>query len=822
MIDHPYARWLDKIHNPSQYIGEEVNSIIKVREAVDCRLAICFPELYGIGMSNLGVKILYSAVNERKTLWAERFFAPEPDFEQILRNENVALRSHESHDPLSDFDVIGFSIPTELCYSEILAMLELGKVPLLGSERGDDDPIVIGGGPSIFNPEPISDFFDMFFIGEAEILLPEICETIGRLRKANVPKDKILEEVAKVEGIYVPSHFSVLYDGIKVAEVTHLKKNLPKPIKYFLSDLNNSPYPFKMVIPYGQPVFDRLSVEIDRGCTVGCRYCQAGITYRPVRERAPSEVLRIAEYGMKSTGFDNISLASLSSGDYSSIEPLVKTLMDEMEKQHVAISLPSLRSGSLTRDMIDTISRVRKTGFTITAEAGNERLRWVINKNISDDEIIDTARKVLSGGWTTLKMYFMIGLPTETDEDVYSIPEMVKKIVSLSENGKRFKSINVGVAQFVPKPHTAFQWVAMDSFETLLRKKTILIGAFRKMKKVSMKGHEVEMSFLEGVFSRGDRRLGAVIKKAYEKGCRLDGWSDYFRYDLWLEAFAECGIKPEEYANRKRQQDETLPWDHINVGVNKKYLLRELALSEKGEISEDCRNNKCLGCGMNKEHKIIAKSETFPLPSAVYKRVDNEKLHHFRLHFRKAGLSKYLSHLELKSAITRALKRGGLPVAYSEGFHPHPKLSFGPALSVGVESHYELLDLALEENMPPEYILKTINMNFEKGLEVYQVNKLLPPFSSIQSEIKSATYEVLLSEESGNKVFEPLLRVLMEMDGVEILEKSESMDFIKFESVHLGILTRIRKVLPDFSLGPDVRLVKTGISLEKPMKKAGV
>ncbi len=817
MTEHPYEKWLDRARNPSQYIGGEVNAVIKDASAIDCRLALCFPDLYKIGMSNLGLKILYSVVNARPNFWAERFFAPEPDMEKILRDSGEPLRSLESHDPLSAFDVVGFSIATELCHTEILVILDLGGIPLLRNQRKESDPIVIGGGPSVYNPEPIADFFDLFVLGEAEDILPEICRIVGDCRKKWVARKEILRELASLEGVYVPSFFEVSYDGPAIKDIKPLQPSMPAPKRIFISDLNASPYPFDMVIPYGQPVFDRLSVEVDRGCTGGCRFCQAGITYRPVRERKPSGVLNIIHTGLKETGYDEVSLASLSSGDYSCIEPLVKRLMDETEREHVSLSLPSLRSGTLTEELISQVGRVRKTGFTITAEAGNERLRRVINKNISDDEIIQTAQNVLEGGWRHLKLYFMIGLPTETDEDVESIARLVNRIRNLTAGGKRFRQINVGVSQFVPKPFTPFQWVAMDSPESLLAKKLKLAGAFRKMGPVSLKGHEVEASFIEGIFARGDRRMGKAILKAYMKGCRLDNWRDYFRYDLWLESFEESGIDPSAYANRERGEDETLPWDHIDIGVSKKFLLKELNFSKQEITTEDCRGGSCNACGLNPKYKNIATAPELPSACPVTEAKETEKSWRYRIAFNKIGIARYLSHLELKTAFARAVRRAGFPVVFSQGMHPHPKFSFGPAVSVGIGSLCEFIDVELETEHDEKEFCDALNRRLENGLEVTGAALMTPPYKSIQAATAETVYELFYEKPSTEFPIEAVKAFLDGLEGIDTgYETKESGTCLRITTVNPGILSKIRKEFPDFMLGGGIRLVKTNVIMGVP------
>ncbi len=818
MTKHPYGKWLDKVQNPSQYLGEEINAVIKDAGLISCRMALCFPDIYKIGMSNLGVKILYSIINSHKDLWAERVFAVEGDLEDILRENAEPLRSLESHSPLCEFDILGFSISTELCYTEILNMLELGAVPLLAKDRKDADPFVIAGGPSVYNPEPIADFFDFFVLGEGEDVLPEICKKVGECRKAGIRRAEIIRQISAIKGVYVPSFYDISYDGAKVKSITKKDENLPNPAKVYIEDINDSPYPLDMIIPYGQPVFDRLSVEIDRGCTGGCRFCQAGITYRPVRERNPKKVLEIVEKGLAATGFDDVSLASLSSGDVGNIEPLVKLLMDKTEKDKVSLSLPSMRSGTLTDELIAEISRVRQTGFTITGEAGSERLRAVINKKISDEEIIDTARKVLRGGWRNLKLYFMIGLPTETDEDVESIVSLVKKIDALIENGKRFRKINVGVSQFVPKPFTAFQWVPMDSVEELLRKKIILIKAFKKMKAASLKGHEVEMSFIEGVFARGDRRLGAVIQKAFKKGCRLDGWSDKFRYDFWLDAFEESGIEPSDYTVREREQGETFPWEHIDIGVSRKYLFREYSLSRQEEITNDCRTDKCLACGLHKKHKRLEELiEPLERMKAESDNSDGKDAFRYRFAFRKVGLARYLSHLEIKTAFGRAVRRAGLPVAYSQGKHPHPKFHFGPAVSVGISSLCEFIDVDLTQEIATVELLDTMRDKFEKGLEFYDVSFLERKYSSIQASTLKTVFSIGFGPEA---IYTPedIQKALEGQKGVlaSVAEPSDGcVALLRIETETPGILSKIRKGLPYFIAG-------NGITIEKSKVDMGV
>jgi len=815
MTKHPYERFLDRVHSPAQYVGNEVHSVVHPKSPVRCRIALCFPELYSIGMSHLGLKILYSIANNSPDLAAERFFTPEPDMEQLLRETGELLRSLESHDPLGEFDIVGFSIPTELCFTGILTMLDLGGIPLKRADRDETHPLIVGGGASVFNPEPVADFFDIFIMGDAEEALPATARAYAACKREGLPKNETLRRLARIEGVCVPSLFTVEYDGVKIQSITPAAPDIKKPRRAILDDLGKSPFPYDMVIPYGQPVFDRLSVEIDRGCTGGCRYCQAGMTYRPVRERKADDIIGIIERGVRETGFDDVTLASLTSGDYSSIEQLVTMVMDKTEDARVAVSLPSLRSGTLSDNLIKQISRVRKTGFTITAEAGSERLRRVINKKITDDEIVETARKVLANGWRVLKLYFMIGLPTETDEDVEGIVRLVEKINYMKENGKRFQTINVGVSQFVPKAHTPFQWVAMDRPEELLRKKEMVYEGFRRMRAVKLKGHEVEMSYMEGVFSRGDRRLAEVVLNAYRKGCRLDGWSEHFRFDLWREAFADAGLDADNFALRARDKDEALPWDYLDIGVAKKFLLRDLKDAEKEIESPDCRYGVCQGCGLPADDNIIQNPAEHPAPRQRARREETNTAGRYRISFRKEGPARFISHLDMVTAFGRAFRRAGLPVAYSQGFHPHQRMSFGSALPVGVVSLAESLDVEMATPAEPSEIMEKLNRQLERGLTIYSVALMTPPYRSIQSAAAFIVWEITDTGEMSPPLADARA-ALDKMDGMlsTIITESAGQKTLRFEYLLDGALTKLKKQVPGFALSADRRLTKVAVIMK--------
>ncbi len=823
MINHPYEPFLDEVRNPSQYVGNEVRAVVKEKGGVRCRVALCFPELYSIGMSHLGLKILYSVVNNREGLWAERFFAPEPDMEAMLRREGQPLRSLESHDPLSAFDIVGISISTELCFTGILTILDLGNVPLTSAERSENDPLVIGGGASVFNPEPVADFFDLFVMGDAEEVLPLLADRYADLKAQKTGRKDILRALADIEGVYVPSFFNVTYDGHRVAAITPVAEGLPKPRRAILKDLSQSPFPMDMVIPYGQPVFDRLTVEIDRGCTGGCRYCQAGMVYRPVRERRPDEVLAIIDTALKRTGYDDVSLASLSSGDNGNIEHLVTTLMDKTARENISVSLPSLRSGTLTAPLIRQIARVRKTGFTITAEAGSERLRRVINKKITNEEIVETARKVLAGGWRQLKLYFMIGLPTETDEDVEGIVRLVEEINRLREGNHKFQNINAGVSQFVPKAHTPFQWEPMSSMEENMRKKMMLSDAFRRMRGVQLKGHDVEMSWMEGVFSRGDRRLAPVVRRAYENGCRLDGWSEHFKLDVWREAFAECGVDPDEYVLRRRGIDETLPWDHLNIGISKKYLKRELKDAMAEVLTPDCRFDNCLGCGLPANDNVIQPVVPSPPISPAPVAEEEAPVYKYRLTFRKEGMARYLSHLEMLNGYSRALRRAALQAAHSGGFHPHVKIAFGAALPVGTVSLCEMVDIDLEKPVEPAILVQRLNAELERGIVIERAEARTPPYRSIQSATEKTLW-IMTDNGSETPSIDAVKAVMDGIAGLTIIsfEREGEKASLRFESTLEGFWGKLRTAFPGFRLTGRRKLVKYGAVMKVPGEKKSV
>ncbi len=596
-------RVLNRVEKPARYIGMEQNSVIKDLDKVKVKFAFSFPDVYDVGMSHLGLHILYNLINEEEDFACERVFAPWTDMEEEMRRENLPLFTLENKEEVNNFDFLGFTLQYEMSYTNILNILDLSHIPLLSKDRTDEHPFVIAGGPCAYNPEPIADFIDFFVIGEGEEATLDILKLYKEHKEENWDREEFLKEVAKIEGIYVPKFYDILYneDGT-INERIALNEVAPKVIKKrMVKDLDAMYAPEKMIVPFIETVHDRVVMEIFRGCTRGCRFCQAGMIYRPIREKSVDRVVELAEKLIQSTGYENVSLSSLSSCDYSELYSLISKLMDRFEEKKVGISLPSLRLDSFSIDILKEIEKVRKSGLTFAPEAGSQRLRDVINKGITEDDLINTVSYVFKEGWSTIKLYFMIGLPTETDEDVMGIKELAYKVKDLffalpKEERKGNLKVTASASCFVPKPFTPFQWMGQDSMDEFYRK-IYLVKNSIKDSKVTFNYHDPELSFLEAVIARGDRRISKLILRAWEKGCKFDGWSEHFKYDTWVQAMEETNIDSSFYALRNRSLDEVLPWDFINPGVSKEYLIREYKKSLESETTGDCRE-QCRGCGI--------------------------------------------------------------------------------------------------------------------------------------------------------------------------------------------------------------------------------
>ena len=601
---------LMKIEKPARYIGNEVNAVVKDLNNIDVRFCMCFPDVYEIGMSHLGIQILYGMLNSWDDVWCERVYSPWVDLDAIMRKENIPLFALESQDPVKNFDFLGITIQYEMCYTNILQVLDLAQIPLLAEERGDDCPIVIGGGPCTYNPEPIADFFDIFYIGEGETQYRPLIDLYKKCRGEKVGREEFLRRAAKLPGMYVPRFYETTYheDGT-IASFRPTEEGISATIrKELVTDMTDSFYPMKPVVPYIKVTQDRVVLEIQRGCIRGCRFCQAGMVYRPVRERSLEELKRLARTMLKSTGHEEISLSSLSSSDYTKLEGIVNFLIDEFDGKGVNVSLPSLRIDAFSLDVMSKVQDVKKSSLTFAPEAGSQRLRNVINKGLTEENILNGSAEAFKGGWNRVKLYFMLGLPTETVEDMQGIAELSEKVAEVyydtvpkeQRHGK--VQVTASTSFFVPKPFTPFQWAPMCTKEQFLERASIVNHRMKEMlnkKSLRYNWHEADVTVLEGVLARGDRKVAAVIEEAYRKGAIYDSWSEYFNNDIWMKAFETCGVDIDFYTTRERSLDEVFPWDFIDAGVTKDFLKREWANAQAETVTPNCRM-RCSGCGVRK------------------------------------------------------------------------------------------------------------------------------------------------------------------------------------------------------------------------------
>lgn len=604
MIKKEVEKILQYVQKPARYVGGELNSVIKDVNKVDIRYAFCFPDIYEIGMSHLGMKILYGLVNEREDAWCERVFAPDIDMEEQMRKHNVPLFALESGDYIKDFDMIGFTLMYELCYTNVLNMLDLAGIPLFSKDRTELAPIVCVGGPCACNPEPIADFVDIVFLGDGEESTNAVIDLLKECKKNGASKQEFLLKAKDITGVYVPSFYKDSYnDDGTLKKLVPINDAPEKVKKSIVSDMNKCYYPKEFVVPFISIVHDRAVEEIFRGCIRGCRFCQAGFIYRPIREKSVETISAQSKALIESTGYDELSLCSLSTSDHSQVNEMLTSLIDWTVKDKINLSLPSLRVDNFSDDLVDKLNKVRKSGLTFAPEAGTQRLRDVINKNVTEEEVIKTCTKAFDNGWTTVKLYFMMGLPTETMEDIEGIANLGMDVIhAFYNNPNRQKGtglqVNISCSSFIPKPFTPFQWEPEDTMESLKAKQKHLLESIPS-KKIKVSYHETPTSLLEGVLARGDRRLSAVLYSAYKKGCKFDSWDEHFKFDAWMEAFEENNLDPYFYTQRRRDFSEVLPWDHLDYGISRKFLERENIKAHENETTPHCRI-QCAGCGANK------------------------------------------------------------------------------------------------------------------------------------------------------------------------------------------------------------------------------
>jgi len=811
--------FLPYVNKPGRYIGQEYNLPSQKDGSSPFHCALVFPDLYEIGMSHQGLQILYHILNSSGDISAERCFCPDIDAEKILRAREIPLSSLESGRPLADFDLVGITLPHELCYTNILTILERSKIPFYSKERQEHHPIILGGGTCALNPEPVADFFDVILLGDGEEPIVEIAQQLHTARQNGVSRRQQIEQLVAIDGLYIPHHYSPVYDADgRILKMEHSSSVPDKITRRVLARLDQLDHLFHPIVPNSRIVHDRLGIEVARGCTRGCRFCQAGITYRPVRERSVSQIMELAEKGIAHSGFEELALLSLSTGDYSCLPELLPKLMDTFSRDFVSVSLPSMRVGTLTQDLMDEIKRVRKTGFTLAPEAGSERLRLAINKGISEKDLLASARDAFNLGWSLIKLYFMIGLPTETTDDIDAIVDLAMKTAEAGKvSGHGRKRVTVSIGTFVPKPHTPFQWEAQLGIQQS-QKRINRIKEKMPRRGFNLKWHDPKQSFLEGVFSRGDRRLAELIVKAWQMGARLDSWSDHFHLQRWIDCAERCDIDLEFYL-RKRDKAEILPWSHLSTGVEKDFLLEELDKTEKGEYTPDCRYHGCQNCGLCDFETIApvvhknAPTDSIPQEQSNIQEITEEPgaggKFTYLVTYARTGIICYLGHLEFLQIIFRALKRAKIKTNFSQGYNPSPKVSFSQALPVGTESFCEYFIMELPTPLDDCKLQATLLSEvMPKGLVITEIR----PYSDRVPQELQTTYHVSLDTE------------LTEQDRnrIESFLRAESF-FIsrkrKGKTKQIDIRPMIERIIVVANAAVSIKIItKSGLPGIKPLK----
>lgn len=795
LFEHPYASFLARVARPNRYTGAEYNVVRKDWSSVGAKVCLAFPDIYDIGMSHLGYRILYKLLNDDPRIVAERCYTPWIDMQEQLLARGLLLASLESVRPLCDFDVVGFSLQYELTYTNVLSMLQLGGIPLRSAARGDEDPLILAGGPVATHAEPLAPFVDAFLIGDGEEAAREIALCWVDARREGLARKERLLRLAQIRGVYVPSLYDVAPDpesGLLVVQRPQ-RADVPFPVeRRLVDDLNRFPFPDDAPVGGPEAIFDRMSIEVARGCTEGCRFCQAGMIYRPVRERDPEQVVDTVLRALEKSGQDEVSLTALSTADVSCISPLIKRLVEKTAPERVSLSVASLRAYGLAEDLLDDMRKVRATGLTFAPEAGTQRMRDVINKNVTEEQLLETAERVFSRGFDKMKLYFILGLPTEADEDVLGIAEVGKSALAVGKRVGKRPQVTISVSTHVPKPHTPFQWCAMDRLEEVQRKQALLRGAVRGGRGLNLRVHSSTTSVLEGVLARGDRRLADALERAFLRGARFDSWEDQVRIDLWEEAFEHFGIDTEPFLGTL-PLTARLPWDHIDVGLEEGFLAREYQKALKGRLSPPCGKAK----GMFVHHTNVTDAQADSRKLVCYDcgiacdlgRMRSDRVQHltqmgalqpgerarlpvieetparihaqgperyrppraggpaqrWRLRYTKVGPLALLGHLDLIRELPRVVRRAGVRTKYTEGFRPKPDMSFGPALALGLASLDEYLDIELLDAPPPEELVRRLNEASAPGLEFLGAAPLGPQDPGLSKIVSSAVYVVGLS-----------------------------------------------------------------------------